>query len=133
MKWEIINEQKRKYADTTYYLKAKRVVKEGVLILEISWITNFMYDLQVNLFSKNTGLKSLFKKTSKNYIYGHLVQCYDRIEKYGHQIMRITDNDPMSKLKRLDELQGDSVLNWNIFDKLGIEIKTSLPQKEESI
>lgn len=35
----------------------------------------------------------------------------------------------MIKLKRLDELQGDSVLSYSLFAKRGIEIKTSLPEQ----
>ncbi|WP_074406567.1 MULTISPECIES: hypothetical protein [Aquimarina] len=129
MKWKIIKEHKREYADTSYYLKAERNVTEGTLIIEISWIENFMYDLSVYLQTKNTGLKSIFKKMSKCYIYGHLVFPSDRIEKYGHQIMRITDDSPMNRIKRLDELQGDSVINYNLFNKHDIEIKTKLPEK----
>ena len=129
MNWKIIKENKRKFADTTYYFKAERKVEEGTLILEIKWVENFMYSLEVNLYSKNIGLKSFFKKISKTYIYGQLVSCTDRIEKYGHQILRITKDSPISKFKRLDELQGDSVLNWSLFDKLNIKIKTSLPEK----
>ena len=129
MKWKVIKEHKRKYADTSYYLKAERDVTDGTLVLEIKWVENFMYDLQVNLFTKNTGLKSIFNKVTKRYIYGHLVSYNDRVEKYGHQIIRITDDSPMSKFKRLEELQGDSVLNWNLFNKHNIEIKTSLPEK----
>lgn len=90
MKWNIIKEHKREYADTSYYLKAERGITDGTIVLEISWIENFMYDLSVNLYTKNTGLKSVFKKVSKRYIYGQLVFYDDRIEKYGHQIMRIT-------------------------------------------
>ncbi|PKH49507.1 hypothetical protein CXF68_01855 [Tenacibaculum sp. Bg11-29] len=129
MKWKIIKEHKREYADTAYYLKAERDVTDGTLVLEISWVENFMYDLSVDLYTKNTGLKSIFKKISKNYIYGHLVFPSDRIEKYGHQLMRIIDDSPMKKLKRLDELQGDSVLNHNLSNKHDIEIKTLLPEK----
>ncbi len=129
MKWKIIKEHKREYADTSYYLKAERNVTDGILVLEIRWVENFIYDLSVHLHTKNTGLKSIFKKVSKRYIYGHLVFPSDRIEKYGHQIMRIADESPVNKIKRLEELQGDSVLNWNLFNKNGIEIKTSLPEK----
>ena len=129
MNWKIIKEHKRKYADKSYYLKAEREIDNGTLVLEIKWIENFMYNLEVNLFSKNTGLASILKKVSEQYIYGHLIHCNDRIEKYGHQIMRITDESPMSKFKRLDELQGDSVLNWNLFEKQNIKIQTSLPEK----
>jgi len=43
--------------------------------------------------------------------------------------MRITDNSPISKIKRLEELQGDSVLNYNLFNKHNIEIRTKLPEK----
>jgi hypothetical protein len=130
MKWKIIKENKREYADTSYYLKAERDITDGTLVLKISWIENFMYDLSVSLYTKNTGLKSIFKKVSSRYIYGHLVSYTDRIEKYGHQIMRITEDSPMSKFKRLDSLQGDGVLNWNLFNKHDIEIKTKLPEKK---
>lgn len=130
MKWKIIKENKREYADKSYYLKAERDIMDGkILILEINWIENFMYDLSVYLYKKNTGLKSIFKKVSKHYIYGHLVSYNDRIEKYGHQIMRITDHCPMDKFKRLNSLQKDSVLNWNLFNKHKLEIKTTLPDK----
>ena len=130
MKWEIIKEHKRVYADTSYYLKAKRDITDGTLVLEIKWVKNFMYDLSVYLYTKNSGLKSIFKKISKNYLYGHLVFPNDRIEKYGLQIMRITEDSPMEKLKRLNKLQGDSVLNWNLSKKHDIEIKTMLPEKK---
>ena len=129
MSWKIIKENNRNYADTSYYLRAERKITEGILVLEIKWIDNFMYNLEVILYSKNSGLKSIFKKVKQQYIYGLLVSYTDRIEKYGHQILRITEASPMAKLKRLNDLQGDSVLNWNLFDKRGIEIKTSLPEK----
>lgn len=129
MGWKIIKEHKREYADTSYYLKAQREVTEGTLFLKISWIENFMYELSVELLIQNRGLKSIFKKVSKRYIYGHLVAYNDRIEKYGHQIIRITNDSPMCKIKRLNELQKDSVLNWGISNKYDIEIKTTLPEK----
>lgn len=129
MEWKIIKEHKRKFADTSYYLKAEKNITNGTLILEIKWVKNFMYDLSVDLYTKNTGLKSIFKKVSKRYIYGHLVSYNDRIEKYGHQIMRITNDLPLIKFNRLVELQGDSVLNWNLFDTYNLEIKTVLPEK----
>ena len=132
MKWKIIKEHKREYADTTYYLKAKRDVTGGTLILEIGWVENFMYNISVDFYVKNTGLKSISKKVTKRYIYGHLVFSNDRIEKYGHQIIRITNDSPMIKFRRLDELQGDSVLNWNLSNKRDIEIKTLLPEKEKN-
>ncbi|MGG8495457.1 hypothetical protein ACQY1Q_03500 [Tenacibaculum sp. TC6] len=129
MKWKIIKEHKREYADTSYYLKAKRGLIDGTLVLEVNWVENFMYDLSVHLYKKNTGLKSIFRKESKRYVYGHLIFPSDRIEKYGHQIMRITEDSPMKSLKRLDELQGDSVLNWNLSNKYNLEFKTLLPEK----
>ena len=64
MKWKIIKEHKRKYADTSYRLKAERDITDGTLVLEIDWFENFMYDLSVYLYTKNTGLKSVFKKIS---------------------------------------------------------------------
>jgi hypothetical protein len=129
MKWKIIKERKREYADTSYYLKAERKVTDGTLILEISWIKNFMYELSIDLCTKNTGLKSIFKKVSKCYVYGHLIFPCDRIEKYGHQIMRIISKSPMKTLKKLNKLQGDNVLNWNLSNKHKIKIKTLLPKK----
>lgn len=129
MKWKIIKERKRKYADTSYYLKAEREIIDGTLVLEVSWIENFMYDLSINLYTKNKGLKSIFNNVSERYIYGHLIFPSDRIEKYGHQIMRILDNHPIKKLERIKKLQGDSVLNWNLSNKLDIEFRTSLPEK----
>jgi hypothetical protein len=44
MKWKITKENKREYADTSYYLKAERDVTGGTLVLEISRVENFMYD-----------------------------------------------------------------------------------------
>lgn len=129
MKWKIIKEHKREYADTSYYLKAKRDLIDKTLVLEVNWVENFMYDLSVYLYKKNTGLKSIFRKESKRYVYGHLIFPSDRIEKYGHQIMRITEDLPMKSLKRLNELQGDSVLNWNLSNKYNLEFKTLLPEK----
>ena len=129
MKWKIIKEHKREYADTSYYLKAKRDLIDKTLVLEVNWVENFMYDLSVYLYKKNTGLKSIFRKESKRYVYRHLIFPSDRIEKYGHQIMRITEDLPMKSLKRLNELQGDSVLNWNLSNKYNLEFKTLLPEK----
>jgi len=68
MKWKIINEQKREYADTSYYLKAERNIKEGTLVLEINWVENFMYDLSIYLHIENTGLKSFIVIALKNMV-----------------------------------------------------------------
>ncbi len=130
MGWKIIKEHKRKYADTSYYFKAERDVPDGTLILEIKWIERFMYNLEVNLYSKNTGLKSIFKKVAKQYLYGHLIHYNDRIEKYGHQIMRMTEDSPTEKLKRLDSFQKDGVLNYNIREKYDVDFTTHLPEKD---
>tara|TARA_Y100000815_G_C13230304_1_gene457778 strand:+ start:450 stop:848 length:399 start_codon:yes stop_codon:yes gene_type:complete len=132
MSWKIIKENKRMFIDTSYYLKAVREVEKGTLVMEIKWVENFMYDLSVYLDKENKGFKSIFKKLTKRYIYGHLVFCSDRIEKYGHQIIRITDENPMSKLERLNELQKDSVINWNLSKKLNIEIRSNLPEKRNN-
>jgi len=128
MKWKIIKENKREFADKSYYLKAERECKEGKLILEICW-AQIMYALSINLISKNTGLKSFLKKESKRDLYGCLVFYNDRIEKYGHQIMRMTEESPISKFKRLDSLQKDGVLNYVISEKHNVTFETTLPEK----
>jgi hypothetical protein len=63
MNWSIIKENPRKYADGSYYLKAERDCSEGTLVLEISFIERFMYDLTVNLHRKNRNENSFFLKT----------------------------------------------------------------------
>jgi len=65
MNWKIVKENKRKYADTSYYLKAERDCSEGTIKLEISWVERFMYDLTVNLYRKNPKRKFFFFKDTK--------------------------------------------------------------------
>lgn len=128
MKWKVIKENKRQFADKSYYLKAERECKEGKLILEICW-AQIMYSLSVELFSENTNYKRFFKKTNQEVMYSTLVFYNDRIEKYGHQIMRMTDDSPISKLKRLDSLQKDGALNYILSEKFNVNFETTLPEK----
>ncbi len=131
MNWKIVKETRRRYADTSYYLKAERESDEGNLVLEISWIGGF-YAINIELIRQNTRRIWLISKTTKRIpIFGCMVCYNDRIEKYGHQIMRITHDSPVERLKRLDSFQKDLVLNWDLFQKHNIEIKTTLPERKE--
>ena len=130
MNWKIIKETKRKYADESYYLKAEKKCSEGLITLEISFIERFMYDLSVKLDRKEPKRKFLFfKDTKPDLLYSCLVFYNGRIEKYGHQIMRITEESPIEKLNRLDSFQKDGVLNWSLGEKYNIEFTTNLPEK----
>lgn len=120
MQWKITKEIPRKYVDESYYLKAERSCTEGILILEICW-AQIMYALTVELFNG---------KNHPDLIYDCMVFYEDRIEKYGHQIMRITDSSPVSKLKRLDSTQKDGVLNHVLCEKYNVEFKSTLPAKD---
>ncbi|WP_413662933.1 hypothetical protein ACG1BZ_06685 [Microbulbifer sp. CNSA002] len=119
MQWKIVKEIPRKFADESYYLKAERDCSEGTLVLEICW-AQIMYALTVDLIKDNDNAEL---------IYDCMVFYEDRIEKYGHQIMRITENSPISKLERLDSLQQDGVLNYVLSEKYGVTFKTELPDK----
>ncbi len=131
MNWRIIKEKHREYADGSYYLKAERDCLEGTLVLEISFIERFMYDLTVNLYRKKPKRKFLlFKNTKPESLYSCLVFYNERIEKHGHQIMRITEDSPIEKLKRLDSFQKDAVLNYKLREKYDIDLTTDLPEKE---
>ncbi|WP_106792416.1 hypothetical protein [Aquimarina sp. Aq78] len=133
MNWRIIKENKRKYADTSYYLKAERDCPEGTIVLEIRWIERFMYDLTVDLHRKKPKRKFfLFKNTKHESLYSCLVFYNERIEKHGHQIMRMTEDSPIEKLKRLDSLQKDAVLNYMIQEKYDVDFTTTLPEKKMS-
>jgi hypothetical protein len=132
MNWKIIKENQREYADTSYYLKAEMECSEGVLILEVCWIDSFMYNISVDLHRQVKARKSFFKKKVKpQLIFNCSVFLNDRIEKYGHQIMRITDDSPLSKFKRLDSFQKDGVLNWNLSERYNVNFETTLPEKEK--
>ncbi|WP_444912478.1 hypothetical protein [Microbulbifer sp. PAAF003] len=122
MQWKIVKEIPRKFADESYYLKAERDCSEGTLVLEICW-AQIMYALTVDLIKDNDNAEL---------IYDCMVFYEDRIEKYGHQIMRITENSPISKLERLDSLQQDGVLNYVLSEKYGVTFKTALPDKENA-
>ncbi|WP_298418549.1 hypothetical protein [uncultured Kordia sp.] len=131
MNWRIIKETQRKYADESYYLKAEKQCLEGSLVLEISFIERFMYDLTVNLYRKKPKRKFLFFKSFKpDCLYNCLVFYNEKIEKYGHQIMRMTEDSPTEKLKRLDSFQKDGVLNYNIREKYDVDFTTHLPEKD---
>jgi hypothetical protein len=122
MKWKLVKETPRKFADESYYLKAERKCSEGILVLEICW-AQIMYALTVELFKGDD---------SSELVYDCMVFHEDRIEKYGHQIMRITESSPLKKLKRLDSLQKDAVLNHVLSEKYNIVYKTTLPEKENA-
>ncbi|MDT7831727.1 hypothetical protein RQM59_05010 [Flavobacteriaceae bacterium S356] len=129
MHWEIIKENKREYADTSYYLKAERNCSEGKLVLEVCW-AQIMYVISVEIFSKNTSHTRFFKKTNRQLLYGVFVFYNDRIEKYGHQIMRITNDSPISKLERMNSMQKDGVLNHVISEKCDMSFTTDLPEEK---
>jgi len=130
MNWKIIKENKRKYADTSYNLKAERECDEGTIVLEVNWVERFMYDLTVGLYRKEPKRKFfLFKDTKPETLYCCLVFFNDRIEKYGHQIMRMTEDFPLEKLKRLNSIQKDAVLNHVIGEKYDVDFITTLPEK----
>jgi hypothetical protein len=130
MNWKIIKENQRKYADKSYYLKAEKQCSEGTLVLEICWIDRFMYNLSVDLYKENKGRKFILKKKiRRQLIFNCSIFQNDRIEKYGHQIMRITDDSPISKFKRLNSLQKDGVLNHNLSEKFNVSFVTKLPEK----
>jgi hypothetical protein len=130
MKWKIIEENKRDFADESYYLKAERNCSKGLLVLEICW-AQFMYSLSVELFSTNTDYKRFFKKTKRETMYHTLVFYNDRIEKYGHQVMRMTDDSPIKKLKKLNSLQKDGALNYILSEKFKVRFETTLPEKKK--
>ena len=119
MKWEIIKEIPRKFADESYYLKAERICSEGTLVLEVCW-AQIMYAMTVELVKE---------KDDPELIYDCMVFYEDRVEKYGHQIMRIAENSPVSKLERLDLLQKDGVLNFVLSEKYNVTYKSILPAK----
>jgi hypothetical protein len=56
----------------------------------------------------------------------------DRIEKYGHQVMRITEKSPISKFKRLNILQKDGVLNHVLSEKYSVTYRSTLPEKKNT-
>lgn len=121
MNWEIIKEIQRKYDDTSYYLCAERECSEGRLVLEVCWIDRFMYNISVVFYREDSGRRFLFKKVPKpRLMYNCSVFREDPIEKYGHQIMRITDDSPIAKLERLSSLQKDGVLNYNLNEKYSV-------------
>jgi hypothetical protein len=131
MHWKVIRENERKFADTSYYLYAERTCPEGRLVLEISWVERFMYTITVMRYDKESGRKLWFKKSTKpQLVYTSAVFYEDRIEKYGHQLMRMTEMSPLEALKRLNSLQKDGVLNYNLSRKSGVDIRTKLPAND---
>ena len=132
MNWKIIKENKRNYADTSYYLKAERDYLQGKIVLDIYWVERFMYNLNVEFYSGKAKRKFLFFKNEKpELLYCTLVFYNDRIEKYGHQIMRMTEDSPLEKLNRLDSLQKDGVLNYKLRERHNVDFETTLPEKIE--
>jgi hypothetical protein len=131
MKWKIIKENHRKYADETYYLKAEKICPEGLLTLEIDFVERFMYDLTVQLKRNKPKKKLIFFKDKKpDLLYSCLVFYNERIEKYGYQIMRMTEISPIQKLNRINSFQKDAVLNWNLREKFNIDLTSELPEKK---
>ncbi len=119
MSWEVIKENQREYADESYFLKAQAECPEGNLILEVVW-AQIMYAVTVELIPNNSEPKL---------VYDCMVFYEDRIEKYAHQIMRITQKSPLERLRRLDGFQKDGVLNHNLSAMFGVTYKSSLPEK----
>ena len=119
MSWKIIKEKQRECVDESYYLKAEQICPEGTLVLEIVW-AQIMYALTVDLCRENT---------ESELLYDCMVFCEDRIEKYGHQIMRITKDNPLRVLKRLDLTQKDGVLNNYLSEKHNVTYESTLPKK----
>ena len=117
MAWKVIKELPREYRDESYILLAEKICTEGKLRLEIVW-AQIMYSVTIDL---------LVEGEEPNLIYDCMVFCDDRIEKYGHQLMRITKNMPVQKLLRLDSIQKDGVLNHYLSEKYNVEFKSELP------
>ena len=119
MSWEILKETERSFADESYFLRAERDCLEGKLVLEIEW-AQIMYAVTVDLFRDNS---------KPDLVYDCMVYYEDRIEKYGHQLMRMTKESPLRTLKRLSDLQQDGVLNHVLSEKYNITYETTLPKK----
>ncbi|AOT08750.1 hypothetical protein [Pseudoalteromonas luteoviolacea] len=119
MNWKIIEEVPREFADESYSLKAECDCTEGTIVLEIVW-AQIMYALTADLIRINE---------EPELIYDCMVFCEDRIEKYGHQVMRITDKSPFSTLLRLSSMQKDGVLNHYLSERYGVTFRTELPRQ----
>lgn len=122
MGWEIIEEKPRLFADESYSLKARCGCAEGTLVLEIVW-AQIMYALTVDFIRMNEEPKR---------IYDCMVFCEDRIEKYGHQIMRMTEKSPVKTLLRLESMQKDGILNYYLSEKYEVTFKTKLPLRDNA-
>ena len=130
MNWRVLKENLRKYADGTYYLKAEKACCEGNIVLEVEFIQRFMYDITVKLYRNEPKRRFLiFKSNKPETLFSCLVFYNERIEKYGHQIMRMTEVSPIERLKRLDSFQKDAVLNFKIGEKYNLDFLTDLPEK----
>ncbi|WP_428241545.1 hypothetical protein [Gynuella sp.] len=66
--------------DESYFLKAVCSCVEGELVLEIGW-TQIMYALTVELFPL---------EGDTELVYDRMIFSEDRVEIYGHKLMRIT-------------------------------------------
>ena len=119
MSWTILQETKRSFADESYFLKAERDCLEGKLVLEIEW-AQIMYAITVDLFRENS---------EAELIYDCMLFYEDRIEKYGHQIMRMTTVSPLEVFRRLSQSQQDGVLNYVLSEKYNVTYETTLPKK----
>ncbi|AJQ95497.1 hypothetical Protein YC6258_03461 [Gynuella sunshinyii YC6258] len=77
-----------------------------------------MYALTVEIFKKDS---------DPELIYDCMVYYEDRIEKYGHQVMRMIESSPVKNLKKLNSFQRDGVLNHELSEKYNVTFKTNLP------
>ena len=63
-------------------------------------------------------------------MYGVIASIDHKVEKYGPQIIRMTQNDTLNSIQRMDSLQKDAALNWNLSNKFDVDFKTDLPEKK---
>lgn len=122
MSWTIVKEKKRSFADESYFLKAVCSCAEGELVLEIVW-AQIMYALTVELFPL---------KGDTELVYDSMIFYEDRVEIYGHKLMRITAKSTLSKLRRIDSMQKDGVMNYYLTEHHGVSFKSDLPSKPMS-
>ncbi len=119
MSWTVVKEKKRSFADESYFLKAVCSCTEGELVLEIVW-AQIMYALTVELFPL---------KDDTELVYSSMIFSEDRVEIYGHKLMRITAKSTLSKLRRIDSMQKDGVMNYYLGEQHGVSFKSDLPSK----
>ncbi len=113
MSWQIIKEITRKYADESYYFKAVFSNDCYNVIIEADW-AQIMYVLNADLIVNSTKTETLFSS---------MVYCDDNIEKYTHQLVRIANHKPIEKIKRLQSLFQDGVLNFTLCENFNYQIQ----------